>query len=172
MITGKRPVVWHIVESSATLCGFADNIYNDIRIGSNGKVYFKHANNRIFMGNQYTKTRKVTAFAHANIVGVSLNILDECPQVIYTKNRFGDDSREYHRALAVASGRVIGGQVAGKLAGKGLGVLAGAAAASCSGGTLSGVAFFVGDVVGSYIGGTLGTDFGGTIGGAIFDLTN
>ncbi|WP_289066506.1 hypothetical protein, partial [Prevotella pectinovora] len=86
-----------------------------------------------------------------------------------TGNVYGSDSREYRRALFVASGRIAGSEIGAHFLSEGLAYGASAAAGTYSEGLLSGPAFVLGRLVGGYAGGILGGDFGGAISGVVFD---
>lgn len=168
VITGKRPVVWHFLENASTMYGMAQTLYEDVRLGSNKKLYFRNGK-YIFNGNQHVSVNKVKGLGLIKIGGHLLNAAVESREAIYAYNVYGSDSREYRRALFVASGRIAGSEIGAHFLGEGLAYGASAAAGTYSEGILSGPAFVLGKLVGGYAGGILGGDFGGAISGAVFD---
>lgn len=168
IITGKRPVVWHFLENASTLYGMAQTLYEDVRIGSNKKLYYRNGK-YIFNGNQHVSVNKVKGLGLIKIGDHLLNAAVESREAIYAYNVYGSDSREYRRALFVASGRIAGSEIGAQFLGEGLAYGASAAAGTYSEGLLSGPAFVLGRLVGGYAGGILGGDFGGAISGAVFD---
>ena len=168
IITGKRPVVWHFLESASTMYSMAQTLYEDVRIGSNKKLYFRNGK-YIFNGNQHVSVNNVKHLKAIRWGGRFLNAAVESREAIYAYNVYGWDSKEYRRALFVASGRIAGSEIGAHLFGEALAYGASAAAGTYSEGILSGPAFVLGKLVGGYAGGILGGDFGGAISGAVFD---
>ena len=142
----------------------------DIRRGSNGKLYFRHQNGRIFNGNQYVTTRALKTIPYAKNVGLGLSALSEVPDVMYACNKYGIHSREYQRALAVASGRLMGATTGEYYGSMLVGGLSAGAAEYFTLGIGVAPAYFCGEVVGAIGGGLFGAEAGGMIAGYMFDL--
>ena len=142
----------------------------DIRMGSNGKLYFRHQNGRIFRGNQYVTTKALKTIPYANRLGLGISVVSEVPDVMYAYNKYGMHSREYQRALAVANGRIMVAAAGDYYGGMIVGGLSAGAAEYFTLGIGVGPAYFCGQVVGSIGGGWLGANIGGFVAGYMFDL--
>ena len=162
---------------SGSLLGFAgalNTIGNvaekNIRMGSNGKYYFRNQNGKVFMGNQYVTTKALKTAPYVKWTGDGLAVISEAPEIMYTYSKYGIQSRELQRALAVSSGRIIGANYGGYYGGMIVGGATASTAAYFSLGTGAVPAYFYGEVVGSIGGGWLGAELGGWIAGYMFDL--
>ncbi len=142
----------------------------DIRMGSNGKLYFRHQNGRIFKGNQYVTTKALKTVPYAKQLGLGISVVSEVPDVMYAYNKYGMHSREYQRALAVANGRIVGGFVGADVGGKACGVVTAYVAGSLSLGVGAAPAYVGGRMVGTIGGSMWGAEIGGWFAGYMFDL--
>lgn len=122
------------------------------------------------MGNQHVKVKPVKTIPHAKVFGRAISVLSEMPSVAYAKNVYGIDSREFKRALAVASGRFLGGEIGSCYGGQFLGLTSAYTFGSATAGLGAGFAYFGGEIIGSIGGGWLGTELGGAVAGYMFDL--
>lgn len=148
-----------------------DDLRSNTRVGSNGKIYYRHPDKKIFQGNQYVSVRQLKELPHSKILGNTLICLAEVPGVLYAGEAYGVFSREQMRAAAVASGRIAGGKT-GSVIGEWVGSKVGAGLAGYfSGGTLVAPAYVCGSIIGNIGGGWLGSEIGGYAAGLMFDLT-
>ena len=170
LVWGQRRAGAGIVAAAAAVCTSEEIMSNDVVIGNNGKYYFRNFNNCIFKGNQYVKTRPVKTIPHPKYFGRAISALSEMPSVIYAENVYGVNSREFKRALAVAGGRFLGGEIGSYYGGLTVGTASGIALGSFTSGFGAGFAYVGGEVVGSIGLGWLGTELGGAVAGFMFDL--
>ena len=140
-------------------------------MGNNGKIYCRQVNQNIFRGNQYVTTRPIKTIPHPKAFGRLLSIVSQIPEVNYVRSVYGTNSREYYRAINVACGRVLGGEMGALLGGEITGIASAALIGDLTLGIGSGAAYVGGKIIGNIGGGWLGTELGGTIAGYMFDLT-
>lgn len=163
-----------IVAVAATINTVGNIMCQEVRTGTNGKVYYRHSNGKIFYGNQYVKTRAIKAAIpakYANIGGAFLNTLVQTPEVLLALDNYGPQSHEFRRSVAVACGRILGAEI-GQYAGRiGVGACAGLTASYFSLGTMAGPAFVGGEIVGSLVGGWVGSELGGWTAGLLYDYS-
>lgn len=147
-------------------------VSQDVRIGTNGIIYFRHPNGNIFYSNKYVKTKAIKSAIPAKYVSgcsVLLNALEEYPEVAYNFNKYGGNSREFIRSVTVACGSLTGNEVGSLYGGIGGGALVGSISAYYSLGTMTGPCYVVGKIAGSIVGSYVGSKLGGYLAGAMFD---
>ena len=157
--------------SAASAINAAGNsLSKNIVSGSNGKLYYRHSNNKIFQGNQFVKTKPLKTLPYANNVGHAMDAIAATHDIYRGSQQEGLFSRDAARAAFVASGKIAGANIGSKFIGRGTGFLCGAAASYFSMGSLAAPAYVVGNAVGTFAGCYIGESAGEYIAGYIFDL--
>ncbi len=167
LVWGHRRAGFGIATAAAAICTSEEIISNDVVKGNNGKLYFRNFNNHIFQGNQHVKVHPVKTIPHAKAFGGIISVLSEMPSVIYAKNVYGVNSKEFLRAAVVANGRILGGELGAIYGGKVVGSISGLMFGSATAGLGAGFAYVGGEIVGSIGVGWLGTELGGAVAGVI-----
>ena len=147
-------------------------VSQDVRIGTNGIIYFRHPNGNIFYSNKYVKTNVIKSAIpakYAKFAGIYLNVLSQAPDVINSYNTYGAQSHEFQRSVAVACGSVVGCEIGTFYGGKITGIAFSSVAACFSYGTAVGPAYVGGEIVGSIAGGYMGASLGGWLMGTMYD---
>ena len=151
-----------VYETAATGISFLESL-NDYggkcRIGTNGKFYFPRANNHIFYGNQYVRTRELKCLNHLGLLSKGFTTAEDY---------------SLFRAAYIADGNQIGincEKICFQIAGRELGTWGGKMLGQAFGGLVgSGYATvplgMLGSLAGSYVGGELGF----ALGGIMFDV--
>lgn len=151
-----------VYETAATGISFLESL-NDYggkcRIGTNGKFYFPRANNHIFYGNQYVRTRELKCLNHLGLLSKGFTTAEDY---------------SLFRAAYIADGNQIGincEKICFQIAGRELGTWGGKMLGQAFGGLVgSGYATvplgMLGSLAGSYVGGELGF----VLGGIMFDV--
>lgn len=171
IILGKAKAGMSIIDIASAICGSQEILSKDVVMGNNGKIYCRQVNQNIFRGNQYVTTRPIKTIPHPKAFGRLLSIASQIPEVRYVGSVYGTSSREYYRAITVACGRILGGEMGASLGGATIGALSATMTGCLTAGLGSGFAYVGGEIIGSIGGGWLGTELGGTIAGYMFDLT-
>lgn len=171
IVWGKAKAGMSIIDIASAICGSQEILSKDVVMGNNGKIYCRQVNQNIFRGNQYVTTRPIKTIPHPKAFGRLLSIASQIPEVRYVGSVYGTSSREYYRAITVACGRILGGEMGASLGGATIGALSATMTGCLTAGLGSGFAYVGGEIIGSIGGGWLGTELGGTIAGYMFDLT-
>lgn len=151
-----------VYETAATGVSFLESLNKygrKCRIGTNGKFYFPRANNHIFYGNQYVRTRELKGLSHLNY---------------FTRAMSSAEDYSLFKAAYIADGNKIGTnceKLCFQVAGRELGTWGGAIIGRLAGGVIGfGYATLPLEMLGSFGGSYVGGELGFALGGIMFDF--
>lgn len=167
----------NILQGSSYLLTSSSEMERNIRRGTNGKLYYRnYKTGKICYGGRTSfgsfKTYPVKGIPNASSLGVGIDVLLQVPEVMCAYNTYGPNSREFNRALYVASGSIAGGQIGSRVCGRVGYYFGGFAAGLVSDGVLIGIGSVAGGIAGNIGGSYLGSMIGGYSMGFLFDLNN